>query len=141
MVWYNIRVKGVSKWLLTKKKSDKQKSRKLCDYWIVAIDVIETDEIIDKGGRSPYDLSVEEEKEAIKIASINERKTKKADNQKGKNRPENLTKSGIIEFLFKNLQEFDCNGLKITNKERQIAFSVGENDFELTLVQKRKKKS
>jgi hypothetical protein len=106
-----------------------------------AIDVIETDEIIDKGGRSPYDLPIEEEKQALKIASINERKTKKADNQKGKNRPENLTKSGIIEFLFKNLQEFDCNDLKITNKERQIAFSVGENDFELTLVQKRKKKS
>jgi hypothetical protein len=30
--------------------------------------------------------------------------------------------------------------VEITNKERQIAFKVGENDYEFTLVQKRKPK-
>jgi hypothetical protein len=30
--------------------------------------------------------------------------------------------------------------VNITNAERQIAFKIGENDFELTLVQKRKSK-
>ena len=31
--------------------------------------------------------------------------------------------------------------LEITNKERQIAFKIGENSFEITLIQKRKPKS
>jgi hypothetical protein len=30
--------------------------------------------------------------------------------------------------------------VEITNKERQIAFKIGENAYELTLVQKRKPK-
>lgn len=31
--------------------------------------------------------------------------------------------------------------LAITNKERQIAFKIGDDSFELTLVQKRKPKT
>ena len=34
-----------------------------------------------------------------------------------------------------------CKNVEITNKERQIAFQIGENNYELTLVQKRKPKS
>lgn len=105
-----------------------------------AIDIIETDEIIDKGGRTQYDLSEEEEKIAMKISGIKDRKAKSADNKRGKVRAENPTKADLIKFLFENLTEYDCQNLNILNKERQIAFSVGENDYELTLVQKRKKK-
>ena len=105
-----------------------------------AIDIIETDKIIDKGGRTQYDLSKEEEKLAMKISGVSERKAKSADNKRGKVRAENPTKADLIQFLFEKLQEYDCQNLNVLNKERQIAFSVGENDFELTLVQKRKKK-
>ena len=106
-----------------------------------AIDIIETDKIIDKGGRTQYDLTKEEEKVAMKISGVNERKAKSADNKRGKVRAENPTKADLIQFLFEKLQEYDCQNLNILNKERQIAFSVGENDFELTLVQKRKPKN
>ena len=43
-----------------------------------ALDIIATDKIIDKGGRTKYDLPIEKEKEAKKIASVNERKSKSA---------------------------------------------------------------
>ena len=106
-----------------------------------ALDVVETDEIIDKGGRTKYDLSVEEEKQALKMSAVNDRKAKdQTNNMRGKVRAENPTKSDLIKFLFESLTNYECQNLVILNKERQIAFSVGENDFELTLVQKRKKK-
>ena len=105
-----------------------------------AIDIIETDNVIDKGGRTQYDLSEEEEKIAMKMSGIKDRKAKSENNMRGKVRAENPTKADLIKFLFESLVEYDCQNLNITNKERQIAFSVGENDFELTLVQKRKKK-
>lgn len=108
-----------------------------------ALDVIRTDEIIDKGGRTEYDLPIAEEKAALKIGRIDERKAKLADNKRGKVRAENPTKSGIIaeiaEFLTEKSQ-FACENVEITNKERQIAFKIGENAYEITLVQKRKPK-
>ena len=108
-----------------------------------ALDVIRTDEIIDKGGRTEYDLPIAEEKAALKIGRIDERKAKSADNKSGKVRAENPTKSGIIaeiaEFLTEKSQ-FACENVEITNKERQIAFKIGENAYEITLVQKRKPK-
>lgn len=109
-----------------------------------ALDVIRTDEIIDKGGRTEYDLPIAEEKAALKIGRIDERKAKSADNKRGKVRAENPTKSGIIteiaEFLTEKSQ-FACENVEITNKERQIAFKIGENAYEFTLVQKRKPKN
>ena len=108
-----------------------------------ALDVIRTDEIIDKGGRTEYDLPIAEEKAALKIGRIDERKAKSADNKRGKVRAENPAKSGIIaeiaEFLTEKSQ-FACENVEITNKERQIAFKIGENAYEITLVQKRKPK-
>lgn len=108
-----------------------------------ALDVIRTDEIIDKGGRTEYDLPIAEEKAALKIGRIDERKAKSADNKRGKVRAENPTKSGIIaeiaEFLTEKSQ-FACENVEIINKERQIGFKIGENAYEFTLVQKRKPK-
>lgn len=109
-----------------------------------ALDVVETDEIIDKGGRTPYDLTKEQEKIAMKISAVNERTAKnQTENKRGKVRAENPTKSGIISNLAEFLNEmsnFACENVEITNKERQIAFTCGENSYELTLVQKRKPK-
>ena len=107
-----------------------------------AIDVIKTDKIIDQGGRTPYDLPIEKEKEAKKIIAVKDRRAKDQEtNQRGKTRAENVTKSTIIAELADFLTENGKENVNITNKERQIAFSVGETNFELTLVQKRAKKS
>ena len=109
-----------------------------------AIDVVETDKIIDKGGRTPYDLSKEKEKLAMKISAVDIRRSDKTDNKRGKVRAENPTKSGIISEIAEYLKEncgFACENVEITNKERQIAFKCGDNDYEFTLVQKRKKKT
>ena len=106
-----------------------------------ALDVIKTDEIIDKGGRTQYDLPIDQEKEAMKFGAVKDRKAKdKEGNMRGKVRAENPTKADLINFLYESLKNYDCKSLNITNKERQIAFAVDDNDFELTLVQKRKKK-
>ena len=109
-----------------------------------AEDIYETDEIIDSGGRTKYDLPIEQEKAALKIGRVDERKVKdKANNMRGKVRAENPTKSGIISNLAEFLTEmsaFSCENVEITNKERQIAFKCGEFTYELTLVQKRKPK-
>ena len=51
--------------------------------------------------------------------------------------------AGIIAELAKFLTENSenaCENVEITNKERQIAFKIGENAYELTLIQKRKPK-
>ena len=109
-----------------------------------ALDIIATDKIIDKGGRTKYDLPIEKEKEALKIGAVNDRKAKSADNLRGKVRAENPTKSGIIAEIAEYLTEksnFACENVRIVNKERLIAFNCGENDYEITLVQKRKPKS
>lgn len=106
-----------------------------------ALDILETDKVIDKGGRTQYDLSKEQEKLAMKISGVKDRRAKDQEsNQRGKVRAENPTKADLIKFLFESLTEYDCRNLNVTNKERQLAFSVGDNDYELTLVQKRKKK-
>ena len=128
--------------MTVKEKAKVEKLMKLLDCSEEeAIDIVKNDEIIDKGGRTPYDLSEEQEKEAKKIGAVKDRKSKSADNMRGKVRAENPTKANIITELAEFLTENGKENVNITNKERMIAFSIGETNFELTLVQKRAKKS
>lgn len=107
-----------------------------------ALDIIKSDKAIDQGKRVDFDLSPELEKMAKKFANAGVRKapTVYKFDTKDKKRKENPTKAGIIAELAKFLAENSenaCENVEITNKERQIAFKIGENAFELTLVQKR----
>ena len=113
-----------------------------------ADEILKADKAIDRGERVPFDLSPEQEKLAKKFANVDTKKRKKPTvynlNAKGKVRKENPTKASIIAELAKFLTENSenaCEMVEITNKERQIAFKIGENAYELTLVQKRKPKS
>lgn len=110
-----------------------------------ALDIIASDKAIDQGKRVEFDLDPEREKMAKKMANVGTKKpTVYKFDTKDKKRKENPTKAGIIAELAKFLEENSentCENVEITNKERQIAFKIGENDFELTLVQKRAKKS
>ena len=109
--------------------------------------IMADDKAIDRGQKMPFDLDSEAEKVARKYAKTGTRKTPvayKLDNTGGKrSRKENPTKASIITELAKFLEtdsENACVNVSITNKERQIAFTIGENSYELTLVQKRKPK-
>lgn len=105
--------------------------------------IMADDKAIDRGQKMPFDLDKDKEKVARKFAHTGTR-AYKLDNTGGKrSRKENPTKSSIISELAKFLEhdsENACVEVNITNKERQIAFKIGENSYELTLVQKRKPK-
>ena len=117
--------------------------------------VLLDDKAVDRGQIMEWDLPPEEHKKAMKYANSEEKKKKTAENSEkkgktaynldatGKKKKENPTKANIIALLATILTEngdFCAENVEITNKERQIAFTVGDNAFELTLVQKRKPK-
>ena len=109
-----------------------------------ADDIIATDKMIDQGQRTPYDLDPEREKMAKKFANAREKRKPTVYQFQKRERKANPTKGGIIAELAKFLaenSEFAVENVEITNKERQIAFKIGENTFELTLTQKRKPKT
>lgn len=108
-----------------------------------ADEIIAFDKAIDRGERTEYDLSPEAEKEAKKMANVKNHSTTGAYKWEKRKRKENPTKASIIAELAEFLaqaSENACESVEITNKERQIAFRIGENSYELTLVQKRKPK-
>lgn len=112
-----------------------------------AVEIFLSDKAIDRGERMPFDLDPETEKMAKKFANVQERKRKAPTvynfDTSNKKRKENPTKSGIIAEIAKFLQENSenaCENINIVNPERQISFTIGENTYEFTLVQKRKPK-
>ncbi len=109
-----------------------------------ADDIIATDKMIDQGERTPYDLDPEREKMAKKFANAREKRKPTVYQFQKRERKANPTKGGIIAELAKFLEEnseFATENVEITNKERQISFKIGDEAFELTLVQKRKPKN
>lgn len=104
-----------------------------------ALNVIECDKAIDKGQKMDFDLSPEAEKEAKKMANV--KSYKKSETKVERKRKENPTKATLIAEIAQFLTENGYENVEIVNKERQITLKSGENDYELTLVQKRKKKS
>ena len=109
-----------------------------------AIELIRDDEQVDKMDMKQVDDDLtEEQKKAIKKAKGGVRAVNAYGKKVTRERKENPTKASLIaeiaDFLQKN-SENAIENCEITNKERQIAFKIGENSFELTLVQKRKPK-
>ena len=109
-----------------------------------ADEIMAYDKAIDRGERVAFDLDPEKEKEAKKFANVKDHKRPVAYKWDKRPRKENATKKGIIDELFQFLtenSEFAYKNVTILNKERQISFGLGEDTFELTLVQKRKPKT
>ena len=108
-----------------------------------AKEIYATDCAIDRGEPTDFDLPKEKEKIAKKFAHTGTKKKPTVYQFNKRERKENPTKGGIIaelaNFLEKN-SEFATENVEIVNKERQIAFFVSGNKYELTLVQKRKPK-
>lgn len=107
-----------------------------------ALQTLDDDKDIDKGLPKPFDLTKEQLKNVKQYTKTGTRKTK--DTPTKRERKENPTKALIIAEIFKFLTEnaeISAENLEILNKERQIFFKCGENDYELTLTQKRKPKN
>lgn len=107
-----------------------------------AIQLVMDDKAVDKGEKL-FELSNEQKKVAKKYAATGTKKRTVYKFDSTKSRKENPVKqtiiAGIAKFLLENT-DISAELVEITNKERQIAFKIGENDYELTLVQKRKAK-
>ena len=105
-----------------------------------ALDVVMCDHEIDKGIPQEFDLDPEKEKMAKKFANATTKKKPTAYNFSQRERKANPTKAGIIAELadfLANESANSCAEVEVTNKERQIAFTVGDQKYELTLVAKR----
>lgn len=102
-----------------------------------AEEILAEDRKIDRGEKVAFDLSAEDHKKAMKNANAGTRKTEGKTERK---RKENPTKEGVITAISNFLSENGYSSVEITNPTRQIAFKIGEDAYELTLIAKRKPK-
>ncbi len=96
---------------------------------------------IDHGDRCEWEPTVEEEKAMRKATKVvGERKKSTASVKR--ERKEDEVKQALITLLAAALGDGDLEvaNIEITNKERMIAFSIGEDNFEVMLTKKRKAK-
>lgn len=127
-----------------------QKDMELVKHHMKTLDIPETeaiqlvmdDKAVDKGEKL-FELSAEQKKVAKKYAATGTKKRTVYKFDTTKKKKENPIKQKIIaeieRFLNEN-SEISAENVQITNAERQIFFQIGSNDYELTLVQKRKAK-
>lgn len=107
-----------------------------------AIQLVMDDKAVDKGEKL-FELSAEQKKVAKKYVGTGTKKRTVYKFDTAKKKKENPVKQKIIaeieRFLNEN-SEICAENVQIINAERQIFFQIGSNDYELTLVQKRKAK-
>lgn len=106
-----------------------------------ADEIMECDRKIDRGERVYFDLSIEEEKQAIKQWGklLDRKMPKKVVRQRKPNPTKQAVISELAQFL-ENICESGCKNVIITKKEGEINFAVGDETFTLKLTQHRKKK-
>lgn len=102
--------------------------------------ILAEDKRIDRGEKVDFDLTDEQHKQAMKNANASTRTAKGG--KTARKAPENPTKERIIQLLATFLAENpDFVNVNVLNVSRMIGFSCENSDFELTLIQKRAKKS
>ena len=107
-----------------------------------AIQLVMDDKAVDKGEKL-FELSAEQKKVAKKYAGTGTKKQTVYKFDTAKKKKENPVKQKIITEIERFLNENSkicAENVQITNTERQIFFQIDSNDYELTLVQKRKAK-
>lgn len=106
-----------------------------------ATQIYESDRAIDKGEKQDFDLPPEQVKIGQKYAHAGVRKVPTIYNFNKRERKANFTKSGLIKYLAECLRQYEgVENLDIPNAERMITFAFNNENFDLTLIQKRKKK-
>ena len=106
-----------------------------------AKDLIAYDKAVDKGQPTEYDLTKEQEKQALKMANVKEHKKPMVLNLQKRERKADTTKEGVIQALYDFLVENGYEGCEITNKSKLISFAIGDDNYELNLIRKRKPKN
>lgn len=102
--------------------------------------IIEDDKKIDKGEKTDFDLSKEDEKKALKYANVKDKKKPFVPNLQKRERKADTTKEGVIQAVYDFLVENGYEDCEITNKSKLIGFRIGDDSYELNLIRKRKKK-
>ena len=109
-----------------------------------ALEVHLCDKAIDKGETMDFDLTKEQQKEVqkmIKHETMSGARTFEKRPKQPKVKKVNEPKKAFIEDLAEWLNGCDTyENVEVTNAERQIKFTIGEDTYELTLVQKRRPK-
>ena len=103
--------------------------------------VIADDKKIDKGQEVDFGLTKEQEKQALKYANVKEHKKPAVYKFDKRERKADTTKEGVIEQIAQFLTENGYANVEITNKSKLIAFQIGEDNYELNLIRKRKPKN
>lgn len=103
--------------------------------------VIADDKKIDKGQEVDFGLTKEQEKQALKYANVKEHKKPAVYKFDKRERKADTTKEGVIEQIAQFLTENGYANVEITNKSKLISFGIGDDNYELNLIRKRKKKS
>lgn len=107
-----------------------------------AEEIMAYDKAIDKGEKTEYDLTPEQQKAAKKYTITGQKAVNNSGEKQTRERKKNEEKENIISMLHNFLLGFEnIQNAQITNAERQISFVINDNSYELTLVQKRKKKT
>lgn len=123
-----------------KRKAEAIRQMKIlkCSYE-EAYQIVLDDEAVDRGEPLPWDLTPEQLKESKKARQADRVKPKE---KVKRERKVNENKKTIITDLLNFFQEKEnFQNVEILNAERQIAFSIGDKKYELTLVEKREKKA
>ena len=102
-----------------------------------AEEVMAYDRKVNKGEKTEYDLSTEKQKAANDLTKTHTRTVYNFTKQK--EHKTNEVKASLIAYLVGALST-EVKNLEVLNPERQLTFSVGEHQYELTLTQKRAKK-
>ena len=127
-----------------------QKDMELVKHHMTALDIPEAEAIqlviddksVDRGEKL-FELSAEQKKVAKKYAGTGTKKRTVYKFDTTKKKKENPVKQKIITEIERFLNENSkicAENVQIINAERQIFFQIDSNDYELTLVQKRKAK-
>ena len=106
-----------------------------------AEEILAADKTIDKGGRTDFDLSKEEEKKALKYANVKTKRKPMIPNLTKRERKPDPTKEGVIQAVFEFLQENGYTDCEITNKTKLISFKIADDSYEFNLIRKRKPKN
>lgn len=104
------------------------------------------DQEVEHSPQAEFDLPPEKELVARKMAHTGTRERKAPTTYKleARKRKPNATKGAIIAALVEYLtttESFAAESVEAANPERMIKFSSGGENFELTLIQKRKPKA
>jgi hypothetical protein len=103
--------------------------------------ILADDKTIDKGGRTDFDLSKEDEKKALKYANVKTKKKPMIPNLQKREKKPDPTKEGVIQKIFEFLVENGYENCEILNKTKLIGFKIGEDNYEFNLIRKRKPKN